>query len=264
MTTTEPVLRVEKALKEKVCWHGRVVGVYEHAVSIRTDDSDLVSLLTTVPGGPCSAHVIPSVPGRVKPGMPAEGHHGTLTLGEEISLDLNLAPAWDATLPRITLPAPDSIKHTIKTLERYIEPPAITGQDGMESALHQALISDTKLQPVISNLIGRGVGLTPEGDDVIIGLLAGADLLHSSTVQIIQETVENGLEKTTWIGQCFLRFALERKFAEPVIRLFQALTREDEPSFQQAAASLTTVGATSGIATLRGILTVLRARSTFA
>jgi hypothetical protein len=124
-------------------------------------------------------------------------------------------------------------------------------QDGDRSGIHE----NTAL------LTGLGPGLTPAGDDYLVGLMAGLrvwpDPLNSSGLspeeacQIILEATKG---RTTLLSRAFLHSAKEGLFGENWHRLLAELARGEARGIQQAAKRILTSGATSGADTLAGFL----------
>lgn len=109
------------------------------------------------------------------------------------------------------------------------------------------------------NLIGLGEGLTPAGDDFVIGNLAALRWLGAER----EFSNESGaaalrLRRTGVISRAFLHRAMEGEFSQPVLALFSAMDGQSEQNLIQAAARLCAVGHTSGSDLLGGVLWVLR------
>lgn len=110
-------------------------------------------------------------------------------------------------------------------------------------------------------LAGLGPGLTPAGDDYLVGLMAGLrvwpGLLNNSglspqeTCQIILEATRG---KTTLLSSAFLRYAKKGLFGENWHRLLAELTRGEVIGIQQVARRILSSGATSGADALAGFL----------
>ena len=110
----------------------------------------------------------------------------------------------------------------------------------------------------LNQFIGLGEGLTPSGDDFLVGLLwalwvGEADRL--SGFETFLYAVQSILHKTNDISAQMLRFAMHRRFTEPLV----ALARVSDPKdctgvFKRIAA----FGHTSGFDTLCGILVGLK------
>jgi Protein of unknown function (DUF2877) len=103
------------------------------------------------------------------------------------------------------------------------------------------------LEELVNNLLGIGYGLTPSGDDFILGIiafqsLAGKDL--TGLYEIIHN-YDNPFSRT------ILEDACEGCFSEPLLALMNHLAHGNCPS--DAVKALLSVGSTSGWDTLAGI-----------
>jgi len=104
---------------------------------------------------------------------------------------------------------------------------------------------------LVLNLVGRGPGLTPAGDDVLCGLLAALMLPIPSNRLLVSRIVES-LPYTNEISGQMLRDAANGKFIEPIVNLMSALYGTDD--IDRAVPALKSVGSSSGSAMLVGIL----------
>jgi hypothetical protein len=114
-------------------------------------------------------------------------------------------------------------------------------------------------------LVGWGEGLTPAGDDFLIGLIAGLDasacgdeqrLRLRQTLAVVLET---GGPRTTPIAAHYLCMAAAGHYNEPLLHLRQALLCEpDTAAIDAAMQRALAVGATSGADTACGLLAGLR------
>jgi len=112
-------------------------------------------------------------------------------------------------------------------------------------------------------LTGLGPGLTPAGDDYLVGLMAGLRVWPSSlsnsglspddACQIIFEATKG---RTTLFSRAFLHSAKEGLFGENWHRLLAELARGEAIGIQQAARRILASGATSGADTLAGFLSL--------
>lgn len=115
-------------------------------------------------------------------------------------------------------------------------------------------------------LIGWGEGLTPAGDDLLVGLLAGLDAFAPGDARRLRfraalaSAVVAGLPRTTPIAAHYLRLAAGGHYSEPLVDLRNALVCE--PDWQAVDICLQRaldVGATSGADTVSGLLAALSA-----
>lgn len=118
----------------------------------------------------------------------------------------------------------------------------------------------------VDRLIGWGEGLTPAGDDFLVGLIAGLDALVGSDEgrrgfhSTLAAVLTSGMQRTTPIAAHFIRLAAAGHYAEPLIRLRTALLCENDGDVVDAALqSALAVGATSGADTVSGLLAGLLA-----
>ncbi|WP_042354768.1 DUF2877 domain-containing protein [Bacillus rubiinfantis] len=116
---------------------------------------------------------------------------------------------------------------------------------------------NTSIEEVLRYFLGRGKGLTPSGDDHIVGLLAlnsAANLLSEEYLKVLKKILLHE-SITTDIGREYLLHALRGNFSSSVTDVINHLNRPDNVSdLQQSMLSLLSVGHSSGIDTLFGIL----------
>lgn len=100
-------------------------------------------------------------------------------------------------------------------------------------------------------LLGRGPGLTPSGDDVLLGAYGLAARLrlawgHASVVAQIPQTAELARERTTALSAALFAEAARGRFAAPVEAVSGAINSGSASSVAVAVADLAAVGAHSG------------------
>ena len=132
-----------------------------------------------------------------------------------------------------------------------------------EGGLGKALISNdpAAVRHAMCGLLGKGEGLTPEGDDVLVGLLAGLRLVGPAVgnpgaggmqAEVAPIVLTEAPLRTTALSAALLRHAVAGEVADPVAALLQALTGRGDQ--EEAVSGLLTMGNTSGVATARGVL----------
>lgn len=116
----------------------------------------------------------------------------------------------------------------------------------------------------VMRLVGCGPGLTPAGDDLLIGFLAGlrATAGNSAPRQAflaeLNATVREAATGTNAISRAYLEHASDGAFAEPLARLAQCIAEgAREPEMNAAAHAALAVGATSGSDGVRGLLSAM-------
>ena len=110
----------------------------------------------------------------------------------------------------------------------------------------------------VHELIGLGSGLTPAGDDFLVGVLAVLRWLsHTEWEARLAKEIACSLDRTTLISGAFLERALDGEFSQPVLALFEAMETGSETALAPAVSRLCSVGHTSGSDLLGGVLWVL-------
>ncbi|GGP23141.1 DUF2877 domain-containing protein [Silvimonas iriomotensis] len=105
----------------------------------------------------------------------------------------------------------------------------------------------------VFGLIGSGAGLTPDGDDYLVGYLGAWQLAPRPSG--IERVVLNNLDRTSAISAHYLRLAATQHFSQPIDQLLCALqSGATQNAIAMAARKITAMGATSGLSTLNGFL----------
>ena len=114
----------------------------------------------------------------------------------------------------------------------------------------------------LSELIGLGPGLTPSGDDFLIGVLFALDMGNSAEIrtfrQLLWQKILEHVEMTTDLSGQFLRCAGKGYFAAPLLDLHSAVFGGDKKMLNETIRTIATIGHSSGCDTLSGILWVLK------
>jgi hypothetical protein len=118
----------------------------------------------------------------------------------------------------------------------------------------------------VGRLVGWGEGLTPAGDDFIVGLLAGLDAFALDEPRRVQfrgalaDVICGLTPRTTAIAAHYLRLAAGGHYTEPLLRLRRAvLCDADGDAVDAALRNALAVGATSGADTVGGLVAGLAA-----
>jgi hypothetical protein len=256
---------------------GRVHSVFAHACNVACDGT-LITLAARGAGNSPTTLLL-------GPGAPADLRH-SFDVGEPIErrggrmrtrrreLDLTGATLWHPAPPRPRLPdaqidanlrqAGERLAYERRTRSSVIDRDAA----GIVAALDVAsrdLDGDRALR-CVDRLLGWGEGLTPAGDDFLVGWLAGQDALvpHDAARRRFRDDVATVLAaattRTTPIAAHFLRLAARGHYAEPLSCLRDALLAERRPqSLTAALDAAVAVGATSGVDMVSGLLAGVRA-----
>jgi Protein of unknown function (DUF2877) len=259
-------------------WESQVAAVFHRSLLCTAPDERLLHLHS----GPCLAspfslrieddfvktlHATPFMQG-----MPVSKRDLTIAIAEDVHLRLHRTTYYRSPRCLRGNVEPEAIRYAHQTLRLYGH---VGGFDQLPNAqtigrtIHRALAARDAGQMLEASrhLIGLGPGLTPSGDDFLVGCLRGLWLVHSNAPgggQILDRLRGallpdlNG--RTTRVGAEFIRYALDGAFAEILDRAALALLAPSHPqAVQSAITPLLAQGETSGTDTMLGLLTCLEA-----
>lgn len=249
-----------------------VLACFERACNLVTPDGEVVSLVAPKIGeGPLNI-VVEGAKGafeRVQPGIPAwvEGKKlrvGPLELTWEGAAVWEPCPDWGAlraAQARILdqLPALRRIARGLVPSESLLAvgwgkgPPEafILVMREAIPALRAGWQGDREgLVRGASRLAGLGHGLTPAGDDFLLGFMLGAWLLHAEPAALGRLIADAAAPRTTTLSAAWLRAAAEGQCSQSWHKLFQVLEKgeDSKPALQELLAQ----GASSGGDALAG------------
>ncbi|MDQ7821977.1 MAG: DUF2877 domain-containing protein [Candidatus Eremiobacteraeota bacterium] len=118
-------------------------------------------------------------------------------------------------------------------------------------------------QRAAQRLLGLGKGLTPTGDDILLGFLGGLSMmkyhgfaLSATAVSFLRwfgSFIEGAGELTTLISCQFLRWAAQGRLSEELMDLTGELLESKEPDLEKRASWFLSMGASSGREILLGV-----------
>lgn len=245
---------------------GSVHSVFAAAANILFPGDFVLSLnASAAPRMPNGLHL--SVPAgafpfsALRPGMPALLGASRLHIEAlACSLDLSTCPQWN---PHIAHPSTLNL-HTLKEnharlhriWEKHATSPGLPGDMGWQD-----------IPELARALCGRGVGLTPAGDDMLAGWMAVGWLLYGPEPAFLtacEQIMAVALRQTHLLSRCWLGYAAQGNVALPIVRLLEALARErglenvesteNDAQLEPTAQAVLALGATSGYDVISGIL----------
>jgi hypothetical protein len=198
-------------------------------------------------------------------GAPAEVGGGRIVVGD---LAVSAAAWWN---PRPKLPSlrpallPEGVRQLRNTLygegvphSAFTLPGLPTGPGGPLAALRGAVRRadlDAALRTA-TRLVGLGPGLTPAGDDVMAGTIAGLVLLgHPSAERFAAGVYSLAAGRTTELSRALLRHAACGRVSAEYAAVLHGLV--GERPLGPAVAGLLATGATSGRAMALGLCTAI-------
>lgn len=146
--------------------------------------------------------------------------------------------------------------------ELSLFPNAHSGKKQPELSLS---VNATMLNQQIAQLIGFGRGLTPDGDDYLLGYIAALWRWRQTPkvaehFTLLCRGIADQLFRTNDISAHYLKRAVQGHFSEPICELIQVLaTKKNDVDVNSAALAVMQFGASSGADCLAGFLHGLRA-----
>jgi Protein of unknown function (DUF2877) len=188
-------------------------------------------------------------------------------------IDLRPASSWRSDLGKFPIASDDSAiaaawRAAWAVLVEHGGADELAGQaDGaIDSLLHAAQARRPKVAfAAISRLIGFGPGLTPAGDDFLVGFLAALRSTAGNDEPLrafragVAAFVASVAAQTNLISRTYLEAACEGEVSEPLAALAAAIGQADAREALRAAKSALSVGASSGAAASYGFLAGIRA-----
>lgn len=258
-----------------------VLAVFDQACNLVTPDGNVIALvIPSVGNGPLNI-VVDGVPGifaTLSPGAAATWRAANLRIGE-CQVHLEKATTWE---PRPTWNVlrnqRDAIVRRLPTLEAVAlqHAPAeslfilalqglVFGQNSLlpdpavfhnaQETLQAGWNGDlAQLQEGTIQLAGLGSGLTPAGDDFLVGMMLWAWLAHPEPHAFCHSIIQAGAPRTTTLSAAFLRAASRSECSAAWHRLLAALGSGPDGELEAATRQVISYGATSGADTLAGFL----------
>jgi hypothetical protein len=190
-----------------------------------------------------------------------------------VEVQLGAAQPWhplagEALLPRSEVERSLQIAAQELTRFRRTHPSVIDGSAANVAACIAdacRVLDEERATRLVARLVGLGEGLTPAGDDFLVGLIAGLDALALDAAKrhfldAMGLTIAGLAHRTTDVAAHFLRLAARGHCSEVLDCLRDALLcRHRGALMQKALLRALDVGATSGADMVSGLLAGLTA-----
>jgi hypothetical protein len=213
---------------------GRVAGVHSGGVYVLLDDEDVLVLEPADGVGlPCAVRLGTDAAGTalrgVRRGDRVRLHDGVIAVGGR-SVRVT---RWEAARrPRAGL-APGRVAALVAALAAYDAP--------------------VPVDLPVAELVGRGPGLTPAGDDVVAGLLVGLHHHPRLRAPVVAE-VNRVLHRTGGLSAALLRSAVDGRHVPALLRLADHVAGHGaEGDLEGLLGALVRVGHSSGTALATGL-----------
>ncbi len=278
MTTASSYSTYVAAVARGVPQRGAIHSVFPAAANITFPGDFVLSLnAVTAPRMPNGLQL--STPAGTFPfpvlraGMPVLfGAQRLLIEAADCSLDLSCCSEWD---PHIERPGQLDMEIVEKNWEwllkhvAWLPVPQTGSPQGVPlhfCSMHEEKCGGTpcgcqvdcaNVRSMAHYLCGRGVGLTPAGDDVLAGWMAVNWLLYGPLpcfLEAGQQIMSVAKQQTHLLSQCWLGYAAAGNVAMPIKALLDALTKKDDTRLAASTQAVLSMGATSGRDLIHGIV----------
>lgn len=256
-----------QALRERP-FYGYVMGAHERACNLIDEQERIIALVSPEVGNGPFSILLEEEGTRVfadlSPNLRvwATPHHMTL---DRWHIRLDAAARWEPKLPSNHRPF-----HLTPAIAELLQPflcwPSLPQNTPVDrsltchlsraaTALQHALATRKEVAPAAARLAGLGPGLTPAGDDYLVGVFAALWLTRPSRSRLALARAVT--DKTTVLSAAYLRAASRGQFTERWHALIQALKTNDTENIKTALRRLTQWGASSGRDALAGFAATL-------
>lgn len=213
-------------------------------------------------------------------GLRAASRSGILRFDSSpLTIDLRCAPVWEGKVPALTGGIERAWSITWQTLnegQRYKnseliaedlfrsdQGPLLTrklSQPALQLMAATERFDSHTARDAAQKMIGLGPGVTPSGDDVLIGFLSG---LHSTAgdnhsrnyfIKIFGDALWILSEQTNEISRTYLYHAIHGQFSSSMIALLDAINEGEEQRLISVAKETMRVGHSSGMDSVTGLL----------
>jgi hypothetical protein len=200
------------------------------------------------------------------------------------------ATEWDGRVHPVTLPTASALSGKAEELSTWLMRhasgcglavvlPHLEGTVGHLSFVNRKMVEVIRpflagrelsadfLFEIADRLLGLGEGLTPSGDDLLVGLIvvlhkigmSEASLPSARHGRFLQEV----MAKTSDLSSEFLRCGMEGDFAEPLVLLVDSLFAQEPDVWPLHAANLAAWGHSSGVDAMVGMVLGCRLAANF-
>jgi hypothetical protein len=262
---------------------GRVIATFARSCYLALDGRIVAVVSAELHNGPLNLVVTPTPPfSGLSVGAPASSTAHRVQVADAWDIVLDGAIAWDPALGRFDRAAHDALHNHLRALTDLIaaeapagglarvsveraggvltplEQSASLGLRDLSSGLRRA--NRSQVARGAHTLAGLGPGLTPSGDDVLVGcLLALAALPYMDGASVREAIASSARHRTTQISTAYLDAAARGEASEAWHRLVATMSTSDAVRVVGAARQVLAVGETSGSDMLGGFVLASRA-----
>lgn len=247
--------------------HGRVHSVFRRAVNLAADDGVLFTLASRGLGNAPHTALLPLHDLRgsgFAVGDAVRERDGQLWIGDRLAVTFDTASVWQCVLPRWRA-TPPRVRANVEWLQGALrrrsqeQRPSLGAFDRValdvleERAARLRQLLHARAGALATeqarSLLGLGPGLTPAGDDFLLGLFAVLHLPDSPCERWMDggaQVLRDAEDATNEISLAALRCAGRGRVRDSVAVLLRELLRGGGEPLEAALARVLAIGATSG------------------
>lgn len=248
------------------------LSTHTHACNFVTPTGAIIALVTPRHGNGPFHIIMPSpLPRQLleNGGISGQWQGDTIVFGA-LHINLTHASIWQPLLPALSYPSNKALSILHEATRMHPPSPLVTVsfsltqrvQQGMEHLQLGITQHDSaQVHAGVTCLAGLGPGLTPAGDDFLVGLLAAlyacrlcAPVAQVELNHLCPMIAETAAGRTTRLSAAWLSHAGQGCFGEAWHHLIQTLNSGTAPVITAAAHRILTTGATSGVDAMNGFL----------
>lgn len=196
-------------------------------------------------------------PLRLRGGEAVSVRAGFVGIGARLVVDCRAASRWAPACPAEAAPGLTERLDVLRAAARHRAWP---GSERMAHAVRTALQDGTGLGPVLAQVVGRGPGATPAGDDVLVGALAALTSPRSGrpgarAAALLCRSLLPLLSTTSDVSGQLLRQAARGLFCRDLHELVAAVIADTHArDLHESVRRVIETGATSGGDACEGLL----------
>jgi hypothetical protein len=254
---------------------GRVHSVFTRAVNIETAYGELFTIAARDVDNAPNTLIVDAAqfaPSKLEAGAFVASAAGELTIAPSFAIQLDTAIEWHATLTPYPADA-STLPANLAQLERQLADAASShGQHPSALAATTASLLERRAAALCAALcradmqsataqgkamLGLGPGLTPSGDDFLVGLFAVLHIPRSpaeSLKEVCAGIVEDLEHRTNAVSAAALKAAARGRVRESIAALLTAVTTGRCESVTTASRAVLAIGSTSGRDIVTGIV----------
>lgn len=261
---------------------GKIEQIFNKAINVLIDNQLFTLLSSQLDNAPNSCRLLNKnfAPLKINEGDDFHISNGKISIGENYLISFSLCQIWPQPVICFTLKKTETENYQLFLLKQTSRLDLILseaqgslfnyqGDNLFYSAsaeklnqLRCRLMSGLKnqqhqnLADIIRQFVGLGIGLTPSGDDYLVGLMAFL-LLRNHPINGVYPDfyrgIIQGFDNTTAISAITLKKALAHEYRENMCQLIQSLVDMDETNIHLQFLNILNIGSSSGSDMLFGI-----------